>query len=333
MRHGKQGFTLIELLVALALGVGVLTIAFNTFAGNSRLVETDTGRVMGNQNVQTAVDLMAADVRQAGENLELDLGISGLEFDNAAQTLTVRRSIPPLTAAQAASAPDLVGQLLQRLPICAKTATTIQVVGPPPGSTTATSACTYNAGPGNEDVKIRPWRAYFTSQEGRPQAALLYRPASGSTSALIQKTVVTVVEPTTGTAPTQRVNVTLGAPVPAAFTSTNGSLLILIDERRYQRVGNELRMALGGQTADQAQTVAFDVTNLKVSATLAATDTAPQETVTSLALNGPWVRVRQVALELSAGSAGQGRGGARTYSTQIFPRNVESARKVGAGAP
>lgn len=310
----------------MALFLIVLTIAFSAFASTNKLVETDTGRVMANQNVQTALDLMAADVRQAGENLELNLGISGLEFSNADKTLTVRRSIPPLPS---------TGLKLAQLPLCYVSGTTVQVVGPPPGSSATTARCTYSDGDGDgEHDNITPWRTYFATQEGRPQAALLYRPKSGSTPALIRRTTVRSIEPQaiqnlSGGVILRRVNVTLGESVPGTFTPANNSLLILVDERRYVLVGTELRLALGGQRDDEAQPVAFDVSDLSLSATLAN----PNETVSSMSLTGPWARVKSVALGLTANGAGQGRGNARTYQASVFPRNVETARSTNSGAP
>lgn len=324
-KRREGGFTLVELLVAMALFLVILTIAFNAFVSSNKLVEADTGRVMANQNVQTALDLMAADVRQAGENLELNLGISGIEFDDVGNTLTVRRSIPPLPS---------TGLKLAQLPLCYASGTTLQVVGPPPGTATATARCTYSDGDADgEHDNITPWRTYFTAQEGRPQAALLYRPKSGSTPALIQRTTVRSIEAQTsqtisGTT-VRRVNVTMGAAVPVAFTPANNSLLILVDERRYVLVGDELRLALGGQRDDEAQPVAFDVTDLALGATLVE----PSETVSSMALTGPWARVKTISLGLTANNAGQGRGNPRTYQATVFPRNVETARSTNAGVP
>lgn len=321
----ESGFTLIELLIAMGLLVIVLIIALNAFVSSNKLVEADTGRIMASQNVQTALDLMAADVRQAGENLELNLGISGIEFDDAANTITVRRSIPPLST----------GVSLARLPLCHKSGTTVQVVGPPPSSTATAARCTFSDGDGDgEHDNIGPWRTYFTLQEGRPQAALLYRPKNGSTPALVRRTSVRqiqaqTVQPVVGGAPIRRVNVTLGEAVPSEFTAANNSLLVLIDERRYALVDDELRLALGGQTNDEAQPVAFDVTDLALSATLGA----PDEMVSSMALDGPWARVKSVSLGLTAKSAGQGRARERTYQTAVFPRNVETARSTNPGAP
>ncbi|GHF40915.1 prepilin-type N-terminal cleavage/methylation domain-containing protein [Deinococcus metalli] len=317
------GFTLVELLIAMALLLAVLTIAFNIFSSSNRLVESDTGRVMAQQNAQTALDLMAADVREAGENLELDLGISGLEFNNATQSLTVRRSIPPLST----------GVKLARLPLCYVSGSSVQVVGAVPGSTTATSRCTYSDGNSDgEDDNVMPWRTYLTAQSGVPQAALLYRPASGGTPALVQSTTVQSVQAqttqVTSGVTVKRVNVVLGAAVPSAFTPANNSLLILVDERRYMLVGSELRLALGGQTDAQAQPMAFGVTGLTLSATL----TDPTETVSSMSLTGPFSRVKNIVIGLSAQNAGQGKSTTRTFQSTIFPRNIETARST-PGAP
>ncbi|WP_295822449.1 PilW family protein [uncultured Deinococcus sp.] len=319
MTGRTQGFTLVELLIAMALLMVVLTIAFNIFSSSNKLVETDTGRVMAQQNAQTALDLMAADVRQAGENLELDLGISGVEFSDTANSITVRRSIPPQAS----------GIKLARLPLCAVSGTTAQIVGPVPGSSTATARCTYSDGNSdNEDDNVAPWRTYFSAQGGKPQAALLYRPASGSTPALIKSTTVRTIqaqqiETVAGTT-VRRVSVVLGTAVPSDFTPANNSLLILVDERRYMLLGTELRLALGGQTDSEAQPMAFGVTDLKLSAAL----TGPTETVTSMDLTSSFRRVASVSVGLTAQNSGQGKLSTRTFTTTIFPRNIETARST-----
>lgn len=323
VRQPVSGFTLVELLVAMALFLVVITVAFDAFSSSNKLVEADTNRVMASQNAQGALDILASDVRQAGENLELDLGISGLTFDNSMRTVTVRRSIP----ADAAT-----GIKLQRLPLCYASGTTFQVSGPPPGSATPLNA---SCASGPSEVNVVPWRDHFTAQNGQSQAALLYRPKSGSTPSLIVRVTVNTVGDSalsgSGTSSARRTSLTLAENVPSSFTPTNGSLILLIDERRYllDTASKELRLALAGQTDAQAQVVAYDVTGL----TLGATLVNPDETVTSLGLTGPWKRVKQITLNLTANNAGQGRGGARSFQATVFPRNVETARSAGTGTP
>lgn len=334
---GQQGFTLVEVLVSLALLGILMLVVFATFMSSNQLVETDTGRVNALQNTQAAMDLLASDLRQAGENLDLQLGISGVEFD--ASSLTIRRSIPPITALQApADEPTLAGQTVKTMPICYLNSATkqIQIVGPPPSTSstppTASSICTYSTRPDGEDANVKIWRVYFTAENSRPQAALLSRPATSTQTALVQRVVVLRVEPVQsqnyGSTTVRRVSVTLRDPIPSEFTASNGSTLTLIDERRYLRnsTTSELRLALGGQADADASVVAFNVTNLTTTALLKADGTSPEQTVNTFTLTGPWKRIQKVNLSLTAGNSGTGKSRSRTFTTSIFPRNVESAR-------
>ncbi len=336
----KQGFTLIELLVSIALLAILMTIVFNTFLSSNNLVETDIGRINATQNTQGAMDLLVADVRQAGENLDLSLGISGLEFDSS--SLTVRRSIPPLTLLQSPSGePGLAGQTVKSMSICSLDATNrIQIIGPPPKSDSpapsATSTCTYSTRLSDkEDANVKIWRVYFASQSGRPQVAILARPADTATGqiAMVRRVIALSVDPTqlqiySGNTEIRRVSITLRDPVPAGFTAANGSTLTLVDERRYIRdsTSNELRLALGGQTDMEASVVAFNISGFTTTAVLRASGTSPESTVPSMSLQGPWERVKRVNLSLTGGNAGVGRNRNRTFTTSVFPRNVESTR-------
>ncbi|GGM16934.1 hypothetical protein GCM10010841_26530 [Deinococcus aerophilus] len=325
MKTTAQAFTLIELLVTMALGLIVLTIVFNLFASSTTLVETDTGRVMASQNAQTALDILAGDVRQAGENLELAqprLGVSGVEFgpggSGTPAFVTVRRNIPPHPTTRVQ---------LQRLPLCAKSGANLQVAGPPPSSVIATGPCA------SSDVNVGPWRDHFAAQSGRAQAALLYCDTCGTggtrkiTRVAVLKVGNTVTTLEAGTT-VNRISVTLRDTVPSDYRDNNNSMLMLIDERRYFLApDNTLRLALAGQTDSEAEPVAFDVAALKVTADLIAEGTTPaQNGVTSMGLEGPWSRLKQVNLTLTGGNAGQGRARTRTFEARVFPRNVESSR-------
>ncbi|WP_019009077.1 prepilin-type N-terminal cleavage/methylation domain-containing protein [Deinococcus aquatilis] len=307
------GFTLVELLVAMGLFLVVLTIAFNAFSSSNKLVEADTGRVMASQNVQSALDILNADIRQAGEDLSLNIGVSGLTFDSATKTLSVRRGIAALN----------------RVPVCAISGNNIQIVGPPVGSTVSTNACTYATPPtGTDPVNIVAWRSYFTALNGQPQMALLYRPASGSTPVKIDVVGITTVLSSSGTGSSYRVSVSLSGAPPSGY-SGNGSLLVPIEQRQYKVVGSDLMLALNLQTATEAQAVAYGITDLSAVATLVN----PPATVNSLAADGPWARIRSVDVTLTSGSAGQGTNKPRALTATVFPRNIEQARSAGTGTP
>lgn len=320
----KSGFTLVELLVGMALLAAVLLVASTVLSSSNQITEDDTARIMASQNVQAAADMIANDLRQAGENLELDLGISGVEFDNASQRLTIRRSIPPFTASQVGSATSYIGQKPARLPVCAVSGTSIQVVGPPPGSTTSTANCAYNTVSSSDpdDARVKTWRLYFASQG--PQTALLYTPQSGSAPRLATVFVRSVGAIPSSSTPSaeRRISVTIDGGVPSGYTVSSNTLLILIDERRYMRTANELRLAGNGQTDAEAQPVAFDVSQFDISANLVK----PDETVTAVSSTGPWSRLKSIRLTLSGATGGLTRNKTRTFQATVFPRNVETAR-------
>lgn len=320
-----QGFTLIELLVGMSLLTLIMTIAFNLFQGSNRLVEADTSRVSAMQNAQTALDIIANDLRQAGENLTTSgPSISGAEFNNATQSLIIRRGIAPMTASQVGNATDMISRRPDTLSICAVSTNRIQIIGPQGSATTSTANCTYNPRADGDDVKAYTWRIYFASQANQPQAALLYRPpTSGSAASYAPIIVRTVssVEPSLGVAVNLRkIWLEIVGSIPAGYSETNGSQVILIDQRRYWVQDNQLKLAIAGQTNEQSETVAFDVTGMQLSASLLS----PSAAVSNLAIDGPWKRVQSITAVLTAGSSGLGSGRLRTFQATVFPRNVSS---------
>ena len=321
----QSGFTLVELLIGMALLLIMLTVAFTIFSSSNQIVESDTGRIMASQNTQAAADMIVNDLRQAGENLELELGISGVEFDSDAQRLIIRRSIPPFTAAQVGSSTSYIGQKPARLPVCNVSGTSLQVVGPPPGSTTSTSMCSYNTVSASDidDARVKTWRLYFAA-EG-PQTALLYTPQSGGLPPKIMTVAVRSIGPVPNSSVAsnpRRIAGTIDSAIPSTYTVNGATLLILIDERRYMVSDKELKLADKGQADTDAQPVAFDVSKMTVSANL----TNPTETVTSMSATGPWSRLKSIRLELTGTTAGQGSNKSRTFQATVFPRNVETAR-------
>ena len=65
----KGGFTIIELLVSAAITLMLLGLAFNLVLSNQKVYRLDKARTVTNQNLRAALDLIAADIRQAGERL------------------------------------------------------------------------------------------------------------------------------------------------------------------------------------------------------------------------------------------------------------------------
>ena len=69
----ESGFTLVELLVAAAITVVLLGVVFSLVISARRTYRLDQTRTAANQNLRAAMDLIGADVRQAGERLPSDV--------------------------------------------------------------------------------------------------------------------------------------------------------------------------------------------------------------------------------------------------------------------
>jgi type IV pilus assembly protein PilW len=88
MRRG--GFTLVEILVALGIASLLLGVVLSTTLGHRRLYVLDQNRTAANQNLRAALDILVADLRQAGERLPPDF--PAVEVRNGTE-LVLRRNL------------------------------------------------------------------------------------------------------------------------------------------------------------------------------------------------------------------------------------------------
>lgn len=75
----KKGFTLVEILVALGIAGLLLGIVLSTTLGHRRLYVLDQNRTAANQNLRAALDILVADLRQAGRGFPGLPGSGGAE--------------------------------------------------------------------------------------------------------------------------------------------------------------------------------------------------------------------------------------------------------------
>jgi prepilin-type N-terminal cleavage/methylation domain-containing protein len=89
-----KGLTLIEVLIALAIGALILGTSFAITMSNRKLVTRDQTRTAVNQNARSALDIIGADIRNAGERLSArnNIRISAIELVNGNE-LIVRRNL------------------------------------------------------------------------------------------------------------------------------------------------------------------------------------------------------------------------------------------------
>lgn len=93
----RRGVTLLELLIAMAVVSLLLAMVIPIVMSNRRTVELDQVRTGVNQTLRAAHDLIAADIRIAGERFnEIGLGILSpveLEVVGGSSVLTLRRAL------------------------------------------------------------------------------------------------------------------------------------------------------------------------------------------------------------------------------------------------
>ena len=171
----SHGLTLIELLVAAAIAVILLGLAFQVVVSNRRIYTLDRARTAVNQNLRAALDLIGADVRQAGERLSADFPALEIIDHGQADELILRKGIL-----------DAV------LPVCKDVSGNQDVIfinreGNAPHDN---PACYRVDGNGNGwDDRQEAWQAFRCQQDGAPGCqnndrevarAFLYDPVTGT---------------------------------------------------------------------------------------------------------------------------------------------------------
>lgn len=95
LHNCAKGFTLVELLVASFISLLVLALTLATVIANKRVFQLDVARTSLNQNIRAVMDILGANVREAGENL--GAGFPAVEIingaDGAPDRLILRRNL------------------------------------------------------------------------------------------------------------------------------------------------------------------------------------------------------------------------------------------------
>jgi type IV pilus assembly protein PilW len=155
MRRG--GFTLVEILVALGIASLLLGVILSTTLGHRRLYVLDQNRTAANQNLRAALDILVADLRQAGERLPLDF--PAVEVRDGTE-LVLRRNLF-----------DVVLSLCDRNGISGNQRNIPVADRNPPrnASTEYIEACRFRDEDGNGfDDRIDAWRNYRCGLDGDP---------------------------------------------------------------------------------------------------------------------------------------------------------------------
>lgn len=308
-RASTDGFTLIELLVSLAVGVMLVGLAVQVAVADRRVMDADMRRVATNQTVRTALDLVATDLRQAGE--EFNQNISPIIVTNgtngASDRLAVRRQLTDQTLKLCA---DLsVGAASVQVSVPTSTVTP----SPPDG-------CRYS-GSGSSPVppNLAVWEALRAASPNGTLRAFIYNP----TDKVGEYFTYTGIS---GNATTQVYSVLRGGgSLSRSYAVSKGPILILLEEREYFVQNNQLTMRMNADAATD-QPISPDITNLSVTVDVdTGTASAPNVvTRSSFVVGDDWKRIVKLDIGVSGAITENARTTARTLTTSVFPRNVLS---------
>jgi type IV pilus assembly protein PilW len=152
-----KGFTLVELLIALGIGTLLLGLALGLVLSNRRLYTLDQTRTALNQNLRAALDILGADIRQAGERMPVDFSPIEVRGGN---TLILRRNL--LEEVLSVCDRNGINGNQDNIPVADRN---------PPNNASAEylEACGYKDLNGNGyDDRIDAWRAYRCNLDGNP---------------------------------------------------------------------------------------------------------------------------------------------------------------------
>lgn len=301
----RGGFTLVELLVALTVGVVLVGLAVQVAVADRRVMDADARRVATNQTVRTALDLVATDLRQAGEDMNVQLSpiIVTNGTGGASDRLAVRRQLTD-----------------QTLPVCADVSsgvTNIQVSAPLPG---ATAECTYTGTTASPvPSNLAAWEALRLASPTGTLRAFLYD-RSNKVGEYVTFSGIA------GTASTQQYYLKrLPGTLARTYSASSKPFLVLLEEREYFVQSRQLMMRLNADAATD-QPISPDITDFSVTVDVdTGTASAPAVvTRTGFTVGDDWKRIVKLDLGVSGAVTENGRTTARALTTSVFPRNVLS---------
>lgn len=299
-----KGMTLVELLLALAVGVIVLGLAFSITLSNRRLYQLDQSRTALNQNLRTAMDMIGADVRQAGERMPQDFTPVEVIDAGSSDTLVLRRSLL-----------DVV------LPICetinsGSNEDNINVarkVNPP------NAACTFDDSNGNgRDDGIDRWNEFRCNQDGvaacqgnsqETLRAYVYNPATRQ-----GEWIVYDAEDNSGV----KIHKANAERWLYTYRVDDNPRIYVLEERLYRLQGGFLQLVINGDTANPHNVIdrvtAFSVRALMQDGTWR----------TAMGPSDPWTTIASLEVGLTGRTQFSGRDLERSLTSHFMPRNILS---------
>jgi len=301
-RFADGGFTIVELLLAAGIAVVVLGLALGLVITNRKVYDLDRARTALNQNLRSSLDLIGADVRQAGESLGVDFPAIEIVDRGDADELVLRRNL-----------------LDEVLPVCMPVSGNQNdvFINSPGASGHGGPACTKVDGNGNGwDDRHEAWRSYRCEQDGVPGCqdnsrervrAFIYDPSSGQgewfdyvADDMSQFKIHKDPSP------------------PWSRSYPQNSRLYLLEERRYRLVGDVIELVKNGDVQNP-QSLVDRIDKFRVRARM--TDGSWKD---ELGAGDDWTAIASVEIKVTGSVALRGRALERTLEGKFLPRNVLS---------
>lgn len=308
----ERGFSLIELVVALGLGGGMVALVTTTVIFQSKTYVQDIVRSRVQDNLRGAMDIMAIDIRQAGEsvNAHFPAVTLGPDTNPAAIRLTMRRKTLPevLTLCKPIANGDT------KVFVSDITATTNIACTPP----NITSSCHSECFPANAGTAWTTWSQQRATNGGQLRA---YIYDYGTKQGQFLDYTADGIEGSD--------HFVLASPLPLGYTPFTSNIF-LIEEHSYtiNPTTKTLQMYADGFNETFSETgpttpqdVAYHVTNFQASLTMSdnTTRTSLQPTDTY-----NWKQIKSIRISLSGQDSWRSQTYTHTLTGEYFPRNILS---------
>lgn len=286
----QRGFTLIELLVASFLGMVVLSLSLGSITTQRNTYKYDITRTKVNQNLRSALDIMALNIRQAGEAFP-DFFPTILLTSGTTDELTIRRNLYE----------NEILNVCQTLTAGTSNASVLFAM------TSTNPACAYNAALA---PYLTTWNNHRVSEGGTAKAYVYNRSArlgefftySGGTNNGTQMAITKAAS-----------NWHYSYP-----GDGNSAAMYIIEEYKFRVSGGVLQMVKNEDTVNVLNIV-DSVSNFQTSIVM-----RDGTTKTSFSASDRWPDIQYLEISLT----GQDTFGKRiinnTVTARLFPRNILS---------
>ncbi len=299
----EAGVTLIELLIAMAVVGLLLAIAFPIVTSSRQVYVLDTSRTSVLQNLRNTMDLIGAEVRQAGQNVSSASSVPAIVLSTTAgnSTLEVLRAVSANT-----------------LTICAPlsagaTSITIGLKVPPALPTGAFNGCQF---PGGQADGLNDWKDYMTRNNGIATLYIFNR-ANATGDFVRLSAIQNVVGATNAT-------LTISSGLTQSYTLIQQPIIYLVESRAFSLNTTTNTLEMVRDHSSTVEKVAPDITNMSVRACTAidtsrnCTSWVNNFTVTPIV---SWKSVRSIEIILKSSAKAGNSTLARELKSNFLPRN------------